>query len=391
MWAFDGLAKWVDVKLSDILSECHHIVGSTEAFVKKLRGVRVHDQHFMVSVDIEEFYMSGECAEVAADASRLFAERSPRELMREVLEFLLGNQYIESDLLPERLWHVQLGSGMGMRHSGAVSDAALFVKCEQLFAVRAEIMKLYGIDMFVRLKDDVWLLCHDRKGFHEYFQLWKRKAGYYRLKCVELSRTKVTMLQVDVQFKDSRIIAMPKFKTASLGPPLHHTSSHPAHVHRSWPAAVIQSFGNITLTVKEANDAKHTFIERLKQYRTPSKIIQSLQSVDPIVVRQKDPAGKHRTNSWIVIPYHPAWSQGNLTKSVRYYVNDPGTQIMHSGVCDVPRLRIAWRNGSPYAMHVIRQVTIKPWTREGTDQAVRELKRVGEGFVGNHMHECWFS
>ena len=101
--------------------------------MKKLRGVRVHDQHFMVRVDIEEFYMSGECAEVAADASRLFAERSPRELMPEVLEFLLGNQYIESDLLPERLWHVQLGSGMGMRHSGAVSDAALFVKCEQLF------------------------------------------------------------------------------------------------------------------------------------------------------------------------------------------------------------------------------------------------------------------
>jgi len=135
MWAFDGLAKWVDVKLSAILSECHHIVGSTEAFAEKLRGVRVHDQHFMVRVDIEEFYMSGDCAGVAADASLIVNERGSRALMREVLEFLLGNQYIESDLLPGRLRHVQLGSGMGMRHSGAVSDAALFVKCEQFLCL----------------------------------------------------------------------------------------------------------------------------------------------------------------------------------------------------------------------------------------------------------------
>ena len=143
-------------------------------------------------------------------------------------------------------------------------------------------MKLYGIDMFVRLKDDVWLLCHDRKGFHEYFQLWKRKAGYYRLKCVELSRTKVTMLQVDVQFKDSRIIAMPKFKTTSLGPPLHHTSSHPPHVHRSWPAAVIQSFGNIALTVKAANDAKHTFIESSNNTALLPKSFSPLKALIPL-------------------------------------------------------------------------------------------------------------
>ena len=51
--------------------------------------------------------------------------------LRKALEFLVHHQYLHSRQLPHRLWRVTRGSGMGLKHSGALTDLAFYSKVER--------------------------------------------------------------------------------------------------------------------------------------------------------------------------------------------------------------------------------------------------------------------
>ena len=47
--------------------------------------------------------------------------------------WVLDHQYVSSARLPNRVWKVVLGSGMGLRHSGSIAEAALYDITEKWF------------------------------------------------------------------------------------------------------------------------------------------------------------------------------------------------------------------------------------------------------------------
>ncbi|MFM7986240.1 MAG: hypothetical protein ACKPKO_43695, partial [Candidatus Fonsibacter sp.] len=103
-WAFNGLARWAEVVLNELLKPIQHIVESTAEFVQRLRGVKRHLGAFMIRIDVSGFYMSGEAVNIARDASAIIPHIECRGLMDDVLRFLLSNQYVTSSLLPSRVW-----------------------------------------------------------------------------------------------------------------------------------------------------------------------------------------------------------------------------------------------------------------------------------------------
>ena len=69
----------------------------------------------------------------------------------------MGNQYLSIDL-PDRIWEVVVGSGMGIGCSGDVSDLALAIMAEISYALDPRVQAKYEIDLYVRFRDDIFII-----------------------------------------------------------------------------------------------------------------------------------------------------------------------------------------------------------------------------------------
>ena len=82
-----------------------------QQFLIQVEHIRISANTTLVKAYAEEFFMSGEHAQLSSDCAE--------HVCREGVDFLLGSQYVEClDLFAK----VVVGSGMGEEHSGAVSD-----------------------------------------------------------------------------------------------------------------------------------------------------------------------------------------------------------------------------------------------------------------------------
>ena len=91
--------------------------------------------------------MSGDPEILACDAAGLSEEGPRKRLLYEVDHFLLTHQFVTSKRHPERLWRVRKGSGMGMKNSGEVSDAAFAFLVER-WCVSPDTMNAFSIDLY---------------------------------------------------------------------------------------------------------------------------------------------------------------------------------------------------------------------------------------------------
>ena len=94
--------------------------------------------------------------------------------------FLLDHQFVVSDLIPEHTYKVVRGTGMGLRHSGAVANASFLTLVEHDFVTDSMEDRLhisYGISHYCRFKDDSFFIAEHRSSGMELFQLWQRRGG----------------------------------------------------------------------------------------------------------------------------------------------------------------------------------------------------------------------
>eukprot|EP00439_Symbiodinium_sp_Y106_P000763 s11295_g1.t1 len=115
-------------------------------------------------VDIEDFFMSGTVDELVNTTIPLIP-RCRRNTNRKALTFLLNHQYVVSVLITERTYKVVKGTGMGVRHSGAVADSSFFTLVEHDFVTEKMQDRLelsYGISHYFRFKDDIFFVAAQR-------------------------------------------------------------------------------------------------------------------------------------------------------------------------------------------------------------------------------------
>lgn len=142
-----------------------HVIRDSGQLVRQLDGLRVPDHAFMVEVDVSDFFMSGACDELVLSATSHFEPGPRRVLIRDSIRCLLESQMIESDLLPGRVFKVVQGSGMGLRHSGEITDASFYNLVEKGFIARPEVLQAFGIIHYSRYRDNLLILASNQALF----------------------------------------------------------------------------------------------------------------------------------------------------------------------------------------------------------------------------------
>ena len=78
--------------------------------------------------------MSGNKDDLIAEALETF-EGDEKRLLKEVMYLLLGEQWIMSSEVPDQIWQVCRGSGVGLSHSGDVAHLAYNNRAERVWAL----------------------------------------------------------------------------------------------------------------------------------------------------------------------------------------------------------------------------------------------------------------
>ena len=148
-WAFTGLAQWVTVQLMENLKYDHLLTGLQD-FVKKVSEIQVPSGSIMYRRDIKHFFLSGAPLDLCDNAVAILPRGRRRDLLSKVLLWLLDSQWISSKMHNDRCFKVMRGSGMGLTHSSAVCDAALFFLAEATWATKLEIQQAFAIKAYFR-------------------------------------------------------------------------------------------------------------------------------------------------------------------------------------------------------------------------------------------------
>ena len=95
--------------------------------------------------------MSGTPPDLCDNAVAILPRGRRREVLSNVMLWLLDNQWISSKMHTGRCFKVCRGSGMGLVHSSAVCDAALFFLAEQSWATKVEVQQAFAIHALLSL------------------------------------------------------------------------------------------------------------------------------------------------------------------------------------------------------------------------------------------------
>ena len=372
-WLFSGLGVWADRVLSKYLRQLDHILWSTEDFVGKVKRTVPHAGERMVRIDLANFFISGSPASLAFWASRIVDDDwRLQQCLHSVLRWLLENQFIESENFPGKRWHVLKGSGMGLVHSSACCDAALYVLAEKPFAVEPTIMHDHMIRSFLRFRDDIWLLSGDRYKLIGWCELFREACKpVFIPEVVKISPTKVTMLAVDVTMV-ARGWSFALRARVQDGPPLSLQSAHAPHIHGAWQTAYIKSLWRLC-SPASADDAAKAFVDRCKRFYTPRWLLTRLEKlrhrlrddhsrriVRPSRLKRSPPV----VASWIVLPYHPAISSREVGKAARKLCCSAAWRALCRCTpgWDEPRaLRISWTNLLSHSVHKLHKIATNGW------------------------------
>ena len=368
-YCFEGLSAWAEHELKLQLKPYKHILRNSAEFVRSVAGSGIPDGALLMRVDIEDFFMSGTVEDLVSTTTPLIPY-GKREVFRRALAFLLNHQYVVSDIIPEHTYKVVRGTGMGLRHSGAVADASFFTLVEHDFATDDMEDRLhisYGISHYYRFKDDIFFVAEHRDSGMEFFQLLQRRGRHFKLKLEDVSAELVQMLNTSVYVKNNSIHVMPHFKATSLMRPLEASSAHSKGVH-AWPLARLRALTFISSSTEDATRAHDTYIQRFAQFLTPPAILETMtrraaefrqlrwNTRDAqFLERGSDITKNTKTNRekirkhWIPLSYHPAWSTARLNRLLAELRSDPGLNALLQRAFDneedpLGSLTISWKN-----------------------------------------------
>ena len=260
-----GLGLWVQMmcqkRLADV--EYSHILKDASGFISDIRAIEVGSIDFFVKVDFKDFYMSGEPKQIADDVASREPDMHSRLLLRDAILILLESQFLEAEPVADKLYQVIRGSGMGLVHSGFITDLSLANLAEVNWAASRAVRGQHGIKGGWRFRDDSLWVCTDKTLADRFFDEYARRSTYFVLKIEEVHSYMMRFLNVMTYKTGAGYHVGPAFKPSALHNfPLDVTSCHAPTVHTMWPAALLRSLVKFASVISLAHGAKLTVIER---------------------------------------------------------------------------------------------------------------------------------
>ena len=366
-YALKGLSSWIVKLLRVEIAKYPHLLRDTNDLVKQLANFRVENWHYFIKMDIEEFFNSGLPNDLVEDTAMLI-DGEHRRLYKEVLEFVLDNQFVMSKYICNRVFKVCEGSGMGLLHSGDVADAALLKMAEARYAVMPSVMNCMGICKYFRFKDDILVIADDRKRqcVVRFLKEFKKRTKYFKMKVETITHDEVQFLEV-VIFKDGQRLGIkPYFKPTAVGIPLSAASAHPVHVHWSWPFALMRRYLMLTSNKRQKKEAAKFIIKRFRMHHSSKVMIKSLKEYAVRCIGNEFPLAKKPQQEkhevlWITVGFHPAWYT-DIKRTVSAYMRSDWSRLLNEAFYDQglgqssKTIRIAWKNVLPFHKEVMQNV-----------------------------------
>jgi hypothetical protein len=185
--------------------------------------------------------MSGTSPDLCDNAVAILPRGRRREVLSNVLLWLLDNQWVSSKMHTGRGSKMCRGSGMGLVHSSAVCDAALFFLAETVLGNEGgSATSLLQYMLIIVFKDDIWILAGDRSLARRFISRFRVLASrVFESELVECSAKCVEMIGVIITIEGNNIHTEPR--PQDKVPPLSQQSAHPLKVHLRWPAAYMRA------------------------------------------------------------------------------------------------------------------------------------------------------
>ena len=335
--AFLGIMSWVSMIVVDVLHKWRHLVHSSDQFINRITAVAINGDDIFMHVDLQDFFMTGDRAFLVHHTS-LLVPRKYRVVFRLALTFLLDNQYVTSRLFPGHLWKVQSGSGMGLRSSADVSNAAFLHAVELcgLAILTSSARERWGIKSYTRYADNLLFVLEP--DFDKIRSLKRHLEGCmkpYTGVLEEASHVGITFLDVnlvkDDQWRRTGVISFfPFMKPTCLQHVLSVNSAHNSSTHGAWMKAFLQRLRKHSSSLVWYRTMQAHTLSKLRRAGIDHAIVSAVEVSSnftypvcvPSCLLSVIPASV-RPSFWIKLPFHPVWC-ACVNRALRQFCADPG-------------------------------------------------------------------
>jgi len=353
-WKFASLSQWVASMVEERLRLlAPHILKDSMDLVRRLKLIRLSSTFPLLkfaTIDIKEYFMTGEAFVLAEAASKVF-EGQLRLLMRNILFFLLDSQYVVNSATGG-MYKVVLGSGMGLPHSGAVCDAAMFHLAEGS-SMRSSPVSLVG---YYRFKDDILAIYSARSEFQNFFQALRQRALPFKLKCEQVSSVGIDFLEAHI-YKSGidgcgKIASRPRIRDTGLSANLLAASSnHHSRIPRAWPRCLLARRAQLCTEKTHFEEEKQRLISRLKVIDTPFFIIEGIEAAEFVQILHKPrksdcPVGTSIRTLRLILPYTKALELCFLSQQFHSFCQ-PWLRELEYVFQRPVQIQIGWKNCLP--------------------------------------------
>jgi len=275
----------------------------------------------------------------------------------------MDNQFVFAPLL-QKFYRCHVGTGMGLVHSGFVSNLAYYVRVEKPFVHN---LQPHGMLGYMRFFDDILTVFKDRQSMRDFLIPHVRNTAYFKLLADQVSGSSVQYLDLTISIVSSAFVTQPTLEKTPT--PLCPTSCHTPGIHSAWPPAVANRVSMLADDPPAAHEKlKRSYVRAnahpstvaLLSARTAPQRLNSIGPQQPIVT--------------MVLRYHPSFAAA-VRRALALAPPPP-----HLGMKIVP----SWRNALP---SVSTKVSIANSTNAGryhNDQGFNiEPRRVGTSLLSS--------
>ena len=349
--------QFISNVIRDKMKDMPHLLRDSDDFLFKLSSVRMLDGDLFVKVDVKDLFMSGRTQRIAnistsAAPSAVNGKAGFRGLFKDLVSHVMSTQFVSNCQrlrLESVIFNVIIGSGMGLKCSGELSDYAFYILCEVSFLLCPEIRRRFNIRTYFRFKDDMFFIIGgDRDTRKVFYEELKTRAGFFKLKWETIHRTSVDFLDLNI-FKGPRwhstgvLDYFVKVKTSALGIMLSSSSAHHPSVHMTWPKARVSSIRSRCSSKHLANISVNHFTTRLGNHDPLHICLNNIDDRTPAAVRRSS----CMRSSWLFFPYHPIWATCGLSRKLDMIFLKWRESLLRAGEnIDNLRVRVAWSLGA---------------------------------------------
>ena len=355
---FTGIMAWINLVTDMALTNFRHVLRSCDDLLRHVRSLEAVTDMIWLHFDIKDFFMQGSTEFLVHHASMVVPKRF-RQVYRLVLTFVLDHQFVTCRRNPTKIYKVVCGTGMGLKCSSVVADAA-FLHAVELCSIGLCLKRTQersGILFYRRFRDN--LLFAWRPDFVKIKQMVVRleAAAPYTGEIEEASPSGVDFLDVRL-FHDvatRKISFSPLLKATALTSVLSLHSAHPLSVHGAWLKAYLYRIRKRSSSLEWYLSFKAEVLRRLDSYGLDRTILAALDKETVFTFPVQMPAidcRRPRTSVFrIVIPFHPVWQRDIL--KVCADMSQDLKALQAPGLVDLNKLSISWQLKSPALGSVI--------------------------------------